>query len=89
MRKKVFSLLYSMGYIYGNGPDDKKINAQVVYGMVERKGYLKPKKLNAYTFEELPRLVSQFEHMSKNNDKTAARKEVASLLDELKIHVAK
>jgi hypothetical protein len=83
MRKKIFSLLRSMGYISGYSDDDKKINQAVVYAMVERHGYLKPKRLNGYSFEELIKLVSQFESWQKNNNKAEAAKAVAALKKEL------
>lgn len=83
MRRKIFSLCRTMGYIYGYSQQDNAINQAIVYGIVERKGYLKPKKLNQYTNEELPRLVSQFEAMLKNNNKAESRQFGQKLKQEL------
>lgn len=85
MRKKIFSLCRTMGYISGYSQADKKINQHIVYSIVERYGYLKPKPLGAYTWDELPKLVSQFEKMRKNNDEAAANKLVKALKQELNL----
>lgn len=92
MRKKIFSLVYTMGYMaYDRSllgreltPDERKTNQAVIYGMVKRKGYLK-KDLMAYTNSELVGLVNQFEAMLKSNIKQEARREVKELLTELNI----
>ena len=83
MRMKIFSLCRQMGYIYGFSEAEKNMNQAVVYALVERNGYLKPKKLNSYTAQELVKLVSQFEHWKKNNNKAEAAKVVAKLKEEL------
>lgn len=82
MRKKVFHLCRDMGYITGHNDDDLKMNKAVVYALVLRVGYLK-KPLMQYSSEELPKLVSQFVSMQKNNNKAAAAKAVAALKAEL------
>lgn len=84
MRRKIFSLCRSMGYIWGDSPDDRRINQFVVYGLVERKGKYK-KPMNKLSYKELTDTVSQFQSMLKNNDKTAARREVEALKRELNI----
>ena len=86
MRKKVFSLFRSMGYIYGDTEADRKMNQTIIYAMIKKIGYLK-KDLNKYTFDELPKLVSQVEGMSRNNNKAAAITAVKDLLKELNIEV--
>lgn len=83
MRKKIFALCYQMGYIYGEKPEDKKMNQAIVLRMVERNGYLKPKPLNSYSESELVQLVSQFEAMQRNNNKQAARVLVRELVAEM------
>ncbi len=60
MRKKIISMLREIGYEtkYNN-----KIVAdmQRIYTLIKSKGFKKPKGLNEYTYEELPKLVSQIE----------------------------
>jgi hypothetical protein len=84
MRKKIFSLCRSMGYIYGYTEADKAINRSIVYGLVERKGKFK-KPLNKHSHTELVELVSQFESWAKHNDKAKAAKEVKALMAELNL----
>ena len=87
MRKKIFSLCLSMGYIYGFSDTDKAINKAIVYKLVESRGYLK-KPLMKYSQAELVQLVSQFEGMQRNNNKAKAGREVKELLKELDIKTA-
>lgn len=60
MRKKIIALFRKMGYNIGNEADMKRI-----YSWVNKYGYLK-KKLNEYTADELPMLVSQVERVYKS-----------------------
>lgn len=60
MRKKIIALFRKMGYNIGNEADMKRI-----YSWVNKYGYLK-KKLNKYTADELPMLVSQVERVYKS-----------------------
>jgi len=55
MRRKIISLAHEMGWKVDNKADMKRIdNWCTVYGHGK-------KKLNSYTYKELPTLVSQFE----------------------------
>lgn len=61
MRKKIISMGHEMGWKTEEG----KIKMEQINGWCKKYGYLK-KKLDEYTYEELPRLVSQFEAMYKD-----------------------
>lgn len=54
MRRKVISICYDMGMVDKHG----KIDMARVNKLVQTKGYLKPKTLNQYTLQELPKLVA-------------------------------
>ena len=56
-RKKIFSLAHQAGWTKGNRPDYERIN-----GWMLKYSYLH-KDLNAYTLDELPKLITQFEKM--------------------------
>jgi hypothetical protein len=85
MRKKIFFLFRELGYCWGSDPADMARNRIVVNHYVREYGYLKCKPLKAYTIDELPKLVSQFQNWKKNTDKAAARKAVNELMKELDI----
>lgn len=95
MRKKIFSMCYKAGFIsYSSDEEEKKMNQAKVYGLVRRQGYLKPKEFMEYSYEELPRLVSQFESMARNNAATAYRKaekeaegQLGGMLEQLGMYV--
>ncbi|MES2732864.1 MAG: hypothetical protein V4714_14010 [Bacteroidota bacterium] len=84
MRKKIFAICYKLEWIYGNSPEDHKMNRVIIDNFIKTKGYLK-KPLNAFTVAELPKLVSQFEQIEKHTEKAQAGKAVKGLLDELNI----
>jgi len=65
MRKKIFSLCWQMKFC--KEENTKEQNNAIVKGLVEKLGVLKPKPLNQYSEQELPRLVTQFEQMRFNN----------------------
>jgi hypothetical protein len=48
---------------------DRNRATREVKELVKKLGYLKPKPLNGYTIEELPKLVNQFESITKNTPK--------------------
>lgn len=59
MRRKIISLAHEMGWKVDNKADMKRIdNWCMVYGHGK-------KRLNSYTYKELPTLVSQFESVYK------------------------
>lgn len=85
MRKKIFFLFRELGYCWGSEPEDMARNSVVVNHYVREHGYLKCKPLKAYTIDELPKLVSQFQNWKKNVDKAEARKAVKALMQEFNI----
>lgn len=82
----IFSLAYQAGIIYGNTPDDKKMNAAKLNMFLKERGAIK-KELNTMSYDELTKTHRQFEAIVKstNNskDNKQATKLVTSLLDEL------
>ncbi len=84
MRKKVFALAYEAGIIWGDTPDDKKMNAAKLDKFLKERGAVK-KSLNALTKEELIKVVNQFEQVKKHTDYSKAGKAAKSVLDELGI----
>lgn len=55
MRKKILSFFHEMNYRVNGKLDMERVEKTII-----QKGYLK-KPLNSYKYEELPKLVSQFE----------------------------
>ena len=84
MRKKVISICYRIGMIYGDTPDDKKMNQAKVYSFVEKIGYLK-KPLNSYKVAELGKLLYQFEQILKSSQKRAEKQILQSSEVEMEI----
>lgn len=82
-RRKVFALMYQIGYIYGDTLEDKKINSAVVNRIVSTYGVCKPKALNDYTEEELISLINQFEKWKSNNEMAAISKAVRAEVKEV------
>lgn len=62
MRNKIISMAHEMGWRL---PDTTKIDMKHVNGWMRSKSYLK-KDLDAYRYNELPKLVSQFEEVYKS-----------------------
>ena len=86
MRKKIISICYQLGWIYNGNDDDKKMNMAKIDAFLKSRGYIK-KPLNQYTKSELPKLVSQFQQIARNNDRTKAGKVLNSILDDLGIKI--
>lgn len=61
MRNKIISIAYDMNWKLPN----EKIDLDRLNGWCLHKSYLK-KKLDAYTYSELPKLVTQFEEVLKS-----------------------
>lgn len=75
MRKKLIWVLCSMGFLKIKGSGEvfhfenqvtRKANMEAINAVIERLGYLK-KPLKDYKLSELPKLVTQFENIKKNN----------------------
>lgn len=88
MRKKCFALAYNAGIIYGETPDDKKMNTAKLNMFLKDRGAVK-KELHSMTYPELVKVVTQFEMIVKHSGETGANKATKSLLDELGIPVIK
>lgn len=84
MRKKVFALAYEAGIIWGDTPEDKKMNAAKLDKFLKERGAVK-KSLNALNKEELIKVVSQFAQVKKHTDYSNAGKAAKSVLNELGI----
>jgi hypothetical protein len=86
----IFSLAYQAGIIWGDTPDDKKINAVKLNMFLTERGTVK-KELNQMTRDELVKTHRQLEAIVKNNaksmDRKAADSGVKNLLNELNITV--
>jgi hypothetical protein len=84
MRKKVFALAYEAGIIWGDTPEDKKINAVKLNMFLAEKGTVK-KEINRMSSDELVKVVSQFEQIIKHMREAGASKAVKTLLASLGI----
>ena len=84
MRKKVFAVAYEAGIIYGSTPDDKKMNGAKLDAFLLSRGTVK-KKINQLNYEELVKVISQVEQMSKHIQNANASKVTKQLLNELNI----
>lgn len=60
MRRKILSICYEMQWSENGKIDWKRLN-----GWLLKYGYLK-KPLNDYTYQELPKLITQFEQLLKD-----------------------
>lgn len=84
MRRKIFSLAYEAGIIYGETLEDKKMNSIKLDNFLLERGTVK-KKLNELSHDELIKTVNQFNQIIKHKEQTKANKVTASLLSELNI----
>lgn len=84
MRKKVFALAYEAGIIWGDTPEDRKMNAAKLNVFLLKGGTVK-KELNAMTEQELVKVVSQFQQIVKHTGESKANKATKTLLAELNI----
>lgn len=70
MRKKVFAIAYEVGIIWGDTPEDKKMNGAKLKMFLLKNGTVK-KELNKMTHQELLKVVAQFEQMRQPVSKPA------------------
>lgn len=87
MRRKVFALAYEAGIIYGDTPEDKKMNAIKLNQFLLKSGTVK-KELNKLTYTELVKTVSQFNQIVRHSNESSAAKQTRSLLNELNIQTS-
>ena len=86
MRRKIFALAYDAGIIYGDTPDDKKMNAAKLNKFILDRGTVK-KELSRMNKAELSKTASQFASIVRHNIQSKQSKAVNQLLDELKLEV--
>jgi len=88
MRRKIISLAYQAGIIYGDTMEDKKMNEIKLNQFLLRSGTVK-KELNKLNKEELVKTVSQFQQILKHNESNQAAKATKQMLSELNIKTSK
>ncbi|MEO7488822.1 MAG: hypothetical protein ABIU77_17055 [Ferruginibacter sp.] len=88
MRKKVFALAYVARIIYGDTPDDKKMNAAKLDKFLREKGAIK-KHLNTMNKDELIKVVNQFSQIVKHNAYNTISKNTKIMLSEIGIVTSK
>lgn len=86
MRKKCFALAYEAGIIWGDTPEDKKMNAVKLNQFLLYRGAVK-KEINRMNKNELVKVVTQFEYIMQHKGQTEANKATKFLLKELSIPV--
>ena len=86
LRRKVFALAYQAGIIYGDTPEDKKMNTAKLNRFLIERGAIK-KELSKMTQPELIKTVRQFAAIAKHNEESHHNKEIKSLLNELNLSV--
>lgn len=82
MRRKIFALAYQAGIIYGDTPEDKRMNTAKLSGFLLERGTVK-KELKNMNKHELLKTVNQFASIVKHSQESA----VKSLLKELELTV--
>jgi len=87
MRKKVFALAYESGMIYGDTPEDIKMNAAKIDMFLKSRGTVK-KPLIELNLTELNKVVNQFFMMAKKMPEQEAKKAVNELLTECELKTA-
>ena len=90
LRSLIFSLAYKAGIIYGDTPEDKKMNTAKLNLFLKTKGAVKL-ELNQMHYNELVKVHRQFEAIVKNVNKATdnknATKAVNNLLNEFNLVV--
>jgi hypothetical protein len=90
LKNSIFSLAYRAGIIYGDTPEDKKMNTANLNMFLREKGAVK-KELNQMTRNDLVKTHRQFEAIVKNvataKDNKIASSAVSGLLSEFNITV--
>src|ERR1035437_5612249 len=86
MRKKIFALAYEAGIIWGDTPDDKKMNTVKLNQFLLYRGTVK-KEISSMNKNELIKVVTQFQYIIQHKEQTEANKATKFLLKELDIPV--
>jgi hypothetical protein len=87
-RSLILSLGYRCGLLYGESPEDKKMNIAKVNKFLLERGAVK-KELHKLNTEELIKVHRQFEAMVRNNHNHSAEKMVKQLLKDVGLKVEK
>ncbi len=87
-RNLILSLGYRCGLLYGETPEDKKMNIAKVNKFLLERGAVK-KELHKLNSEELIKVHRQFEAMVRNNHNHSAEKMVKQLLKNVGLKVEK
>lgn len=86
LRKKVFSICYKAGFIWGESTEDKAMNTAKIDRFLKERGSVK-KELFEQSEQELKRTIRQFEAMFTHDRQTHANKATAALLSELNLFI--
>ena len=86
MRRKVFALAYEAEIIWGDTPDDKRMNSAKLNKFLLERGTVK-KSLNDMDREELIKTVNQFQQIVKHTEESNQNKETTAMLAGLNISV--
>lgn len=86
MRRKVFALAYEAGIIYGETPEDKKMNEVKLNQFLNKKGAVK-KNINKMNKPELIKTVNLFESILKHNENSKAASITKKMLTELNMQI--
>jgi len=81
-KRAIFSLAYQIGIIYGDTPEDKRMNAAKLDMFLKERGAVK-KALNSMCKNDVVKIHRQFEAMAKKVKKTAAVKQATNAVNEL------
>ena len=84
MRRKVFALAYEAGIIWGDTPEDKKMNGAKLDAFMLRQGAVK-KKLNLMNKEEITKVLAQFEQVKKHIGESKTNKGITAMLASMNI----
>lgn len=87
-RAAIISLGYKTGLLYGDTPEDKKMNMVKLDRFLKERGAVK-KPFKELLNDDLNKVRRQFEGMLKKNGETAANKATTNLLNELGLTVSK
>jgi hypothetical protein len=82
LKSLIFSLAYQADIIYGDTPEDKKMNAAKLNFFLKNKGTVKL-ELNEMNYKELVKTQRQFEAIARNVKKSQDDKQATAALNKL------
>jgi hypothetical protein len=86
MRKKIFALAYQAGLIYGDTPEDRRMNSAKLNRFIMSRGAVK-KDLSKMNKQELLKTVNQFASIVEHSKEANHKKNIDELLKELNLEV--